>query len=380
MAGFFDGLYENTQNPLFLGGIGLMTGGAPAMMQGMQTGAGLQDRIKKQKQQASFIDALKGMPGVDQNTMAMLAANPELGQQVAGNMISHRMDPMADIKMKAAELGLQKDQADLSLMPDRQRLLRAQADAAARGPEPKFMEVNGRIVQVGQNGAREIFDAGPKPQTPPVGYRFDPQKDGALSYIPGGPHDPTAHPNEMQAKSAGFAARMVEAERNLRGSLSGQDPVTKEAVPKFGATDWNANVANVFPEIIANQIRGTGHQISRQAAQEFITAQLRRESGASISPTEFEVGYQKYFPQPGDSEEVIKKKAETRATTIRAMAGETNGYFDAGSPAQSQLAKELGITGNVSKSPQGEAPQLAPDGNWYVKDPSRPGKFLKVQH
>jgi hypothetical protein len=55
------------------------------------------------------------------------------------------------------------------------------------------------------------------------------------------------------------------------------------------------------------------------ARKNFITAVLRKESGAAISPTEFYTEAQKYFPQPGDSVAVIKQKQNARETAIRAM-------------------------------------------------------------
>lgn len=55
------------------------------------------------------------------------------------------------------------------------------------------------------------------------------------------------------------------------------------------------------------------------ARKNFITAVLRKESGAAISPTEFYTETQKYFSQPGDSEQVIKQKNHARETAIKAM-------------------------------------------------------------
>jgi hypothetical protein len=55
------------------------------------------------------------------------------------------------------------------------------------------------------------------------------------------------------------------------------------------------------------------------ARKNFITAVLRKESGAAISPTEFYTEAQKYFPQPGDSDQVIKQKSHARETAIKAM-------------------------------------------------------------
>jgi len=49
----------------------------------------------------------------------------------------------------------------------------------------------------------------------------------------------------------------------------------------------------------------------------FITAVLRPQSGASISPSEFASEELKYFPQPGDSKEVVIAKQNARYAEIK---------------------------------------------------------------
>ena len=48
-----------------------------------------------------------------------------------------------------------------------------------------------------------------------------------------------------------------------------------------------------------------------QAQRDFANAILRKESGAAISQSEFANTRQQYFPQPGDSEEVIAQNSRT---------------------------------------------------------------------
>lgn len=58
-----------------------------------------------------------------------------------------------------------------------------------------------------------------------------------------------------------------------------------------------------------------------QAKKNFATAVLRRESGASISNTEFNDMDTVYFPQPGDSEQVLNQKANARVAAINGLIG-----------------------------------------------------------
>jgi hypothetical protein len=74
---------------------------------------------------------------------------------------------------------------------------------------------------------------------------------------------------------------------------------------------------NVFPGALGGP--SAEQQQVDAARKNFITAVLRKESGAAISPTEFYTEAQKYFPQPGDAASVIKQKQNARETAIRAM-------------------------------------------------------------
>ena len=43
-----------------------------------------------------------------------------------------------------------------------------------------------------------------------------------------------------------------------------------------------------------------------------MTANLRKESGATISPSEFETEAKKYFPKPGDNKQTLENKKNAR--------------------------------------------------------------------
>lgn len=66
---------------------------------------------------------------------------------------------------------------------------------------------------------------------------------------------------------------------------------------------------------------GKSSEIKRQeqAERNFINAVLRKESGASISASEFDNAKLQYFPQPGDTPEVLAQKKENRRIAIEGM-------------------------------------------------------------
>ncbi len=71
---------------------------------------------------------------------------------------------------------------------------------------------------------------------------------------------------------------------------------------------------------VGNYVAPEWAQQAQQAKMNFMTANLRKESGASISPSEFETQDKTYFPQPGDHPAVIKQKRQARDLAIQALS------------------------------------------------------------
>jgi hypothetical protein len=72
----------------------------------------------------------------------------------------------------------------------------------------------------------------------------------------------------------------------------------------------------------ANWLRGPEEQQYAQARLDFISAVLRKESGAAISVGEFVTEEKRFFPAPSDSPQVIRQKRQARATALAAFANE----------------------------------------------------------
>lgn len=113
---------------------------------------------------------------------------------------------------------------------------------------------------------------------------------------------------EGQANAALYARRMAEAEKVLSRpeiQSASMDRVQKaeSAVPAFG-----------------NSLVTKEYQMADQAQRDFINATLRRESGAAIAPSEFDNAAKQYFPQPGDSKEVLAQKSRNRRTAMEGIA------------------------------------------------------------
>lgn len=147
---------------------------------------------------------------------------------------------------------------------------------------------------------------------PPVGYRYT--ENGDLEYIKGGPADPSKpvparnmRPTGDQSNAAGFYDRMKASNETIGG------------LEKQGTDYWQNFARNYAPGGTAAYFMTPEFQQYDQAQRDFINAQLRKESGAAISESEFDNARRQYFPQPGDSEQVIKQKARNRQIAIDAM-------------------------------------------------------------
>lgn len=116
----------------------------------------------------------------------------------------------------------------------------------------------------------------------------------------------TKDPTAEQALSAGFADRMV----NSAGLIT-----------QFAQAGTNAadRLKAAIPFGLGNSALSPEYQRYRQARDDFINAQLRRESGAAIAESEYANADRQYFPQPGDSPDVIAQKERNRQLAVEGM-------------------------------------------------------------
>ena len=134
---------------------------------------------------------------------------------------------------------------------------------------------------------------------------------------------------ESQGNATAYGMRMAEANKILTdlekkgvtntGILRSAVGGTVGLTPFIGDKLQEATNALINP--LPTFLGGPSAQQQQvdQARRNFITAVLRKESGASISPSEFANEEKKYFPQTGDTDTVIKQKQDARELAIKAM-------------------------------------------------------------
>ena len=96
---------------------------------------------------------------------------------------------------------------------------------------------------------------------------------------------------------------------------------------EYEGTNFLANITSRTP-LVGNFSVSPAYRQYDQAKRDFINAVLRQESGAVISPAEFENAEKQYFPQPGDDVLTVNQKRRNRRTAmdaIRQAAGPFSG-------------------------------------------------------
>lgn len=117
-----------------------------------------------------------------------------------------------------------------------------------------------------------------------------------------------------QSLAAGFGKRLAQSEADFK---------------RLADAGYNRASAEAgFDSIQPNYFQDPETQQQAQAERNFLTAVLRRESGASISPTEFEGGEMQYFPRVGDSPEVLKQKERNRKQVLESLKSEAGPAWD----------------------------------------------------
>lgn len=134
---------------------------------------------------------------------------------------------------------------------------------------------------------------------------------------------------EAQGNAVAYGMRMQQADQILKplenaglkdtGKIRSGVSGTLGATPLIGdaLARGSDNIFNTLPTVLGGL--NEDQQKTVQARVNFITAILRKESGASISPTEFATAEKNYFPAPGDSATIVKQKQDARDMAIKAM-------------------------------------------------------------
>jgi len=153
--------------------------------------------------------------------------------------------------------------------------------------------------------------AAPSPLTPaPAAAATLPTAPGGAQIIPGTARGQTPL-TEAQGRANMFGSQM----------RMGDDIIRNVQIPSGAAQAlWRH-----APEMVVNLGLSTNDQQYFNAVRLFAAGVLRRETGAAFTQRELEDVQSRFFPMPGDSQQVITQKAAARQQMISSMQAEIPG-------------------------------------------------------
>jgi hypothetical protein len=183
--------------------------------------------------------------------------------------------------------------------------------------------VNAAIQKARETGTSQIV------QTPEGYARVNP-RSGAVEMIEGPSGRLQPKPTTEESRAASFADGIQQAHERataLENKGVGPTPLTQAAqkVP-FG-----------------NYLLPAEQQQYHQAILQFAQNLLRKESGAAISQSEYDMTNKTYFPQPGDGPEVIKQKQQARQGVLERVQREGARAAPTGAAAAGGTRPHAGI-------------------------------------
>lgn len=238
-----------------------------------------------------------------------------LAQALAGTSQMNRADTadaglrkQAEMKVAAEKAEADKRAAEAAMMPD----WKVVAGQGIYDMNPK-RNPNGPLqVQKFNQAAkpRRIVTYNKVPYYEDTGERVLPNAQGADANEP--------EFKEYQTRDANLANRMKTAEQNITIATDPKNP---------DATNPSRWLNKIWSDD-DNLANSPGWMQFQQAKKEWMAALLRKDTGAAVTPQEFEIYDQTYFPQPGEDATTVENKRKSRAQVAADLAAGSGGASD----------------------------------------------------
>jgi hypothetical protein len=311
---------------------------APSFFQNItplvQTAIGSYLGNKADTEAAKLANAIRQNKGdVEQQIINKMTAQPETKQELAGPYTGNVPMPVAVQPGREADYagalkmiqmnpyGVGKEYVPTilkQLTPEPTNLEKEWKAAKAQGYTGTINDFKNQMSEADK--ARIAID---KQRLGLEGARFGLEKEKFANELGG------TKLTETQGNATGFGLRAKEANQiatqleqkgvaipgKTSTVVSGIAGMTPFVGDKY--SEATKSLFNVLPEAMGGL--SSDQQLNSQARKNFVSAVLRKESGAAISPQEYATEEKKYFAQLGDSDAVIKQKQDARNMAIRAL-------------------------------------------------------------
>ena len=288
------------------------------------------------KKELELAAALRGQKGEALAKFQQLIANPETraqGMQFAAS--NQFLQPLAT---KLAE-GMKLGEGERYVMPGMNGQSVEIASGGQKYHAPIQIDTGTAIELRDPLDPTKVLSRMPKSQMPTAGQVVETENGPMLVNTRTGQAQPimaggaaiggSPKLTESQSNATAFGMRAKEANRIvsdleekgvtntgiIRSAIGG----TVGMAPFVGGKMEQGvqSAMNVLPTYAGGP--NAMQQQTDQGRRNFISAVLRKESGAAIPPDEYSNEEKKYFPQVGDSEAVIKQKKQARELAIKAL-------------------------------------------------------------
>lgn len=139
---------------------------------------------------------------------------------------------------------------------------------------------------------------------------------------------------EYQTKDAIFAERLARTNAEIDAITRNYNPASTT-----NAFWWDNSLLN-----------SQEWRLYQQAAREGIAAILRKDTGAAVTETEWELYFPMLYPQPGDGPEVVEQKRRSREAAAHGLAQSSGGAYR-------QFYGQPGAAGTPGAAPAAPQPQ-----------------------
>lgn len=304
---------------------------------------------------------LNGVTDQGSYTAAVQHAAQMFGPEAVAN-IPANYDPQFVAQQKAQALTVQQQLEQHNKAID-QQLAQSQFGETQRHNAATEQTASGNLAVAQQNAATEAASALTR------GLEYDSKngvvvnkRTGQTVQVKDAQGNPIANAignlNGEQSNAVAFGARALDSQNTLRqleaAGTTNTNPINRaaSAIPGVGgalgaATNW---------------LNSDQQQSYDQAKRNFVSAVLRKESGAAISQDEFANEDKKYFPQAGDSAATIEQKARARDLAIEGLKAQAGPGAALITGIIDNANKDYGSQPRPNAQPAAAAPaQIAPD-------------------